>query len=99
MNKRELLNRRKENSYLVDKHRLNHNFGCVRVNSGNTLKHETAKLKMVYEALKEGHILVTECISADGKRRFDFIDFDTGKIKEAETNHKIRKAGAITVDI
>ena len=99
MNRKELEQVRKENSYKVDKFRLSHSFGCVRINSGNSLKHEIAKLKMVYQALKEGHIVATECWSSDGKRRFDFFDYDTGTVKEAETNPKIKKEGAITVRI
>ena len=99
MNKQELEYARQLNIQKVDKFRLSHKFGCVRINSKNTLKHEIAKLKDVWKAQKKGHIVATECVSVDGKRRFDFIDFDDGTIVEFETNHKIKKPGAITVEL
>ena len=99
MNRRELEQKRKENSYKVDRFRLSHSFGCVRINSGNTLRHETAKLKAVYYALKKGHIVATEVWSGDGKRKFDFFDYDNGEVREFETNPKTKKEGAVTVRI
>lgn len=100
-NKIELLNRRRENSYKVDRFRLSHSFGCVRVNSGNSLKHEIAKLKEVYKALKEGHIVATEVWSANGKRKYDFFDYDDGTIREFETGKSYKKTekDIITVNI
>jgi len=86
MNRKELERIRKENQSKVNLYKLSHKFGCVRVNCKNSLRHEIAKLVDVYVALKNGHKVATECISKDGKRRFDFIDFDTGEIKEYETN-------------
>lgn len=92
MNREQLERMRKENLNNVDIYKLSHKFGCVRVNCNNTLKHEIAKLKAVYIALKEGHKVATECVSKDGKRRFDFIDFDNGELKEFETDKKIDKS-------
>lgn len=96
MNKQELDQKRKENSYKIDRFRLAHSFDCIRINTHNSLKHEIAKLKEAYERIKSGHIIATEVWSADGERRFDCFDFDTGEILEKETDPKIKKEGAIT---
>jgi len=43
--------------------------------------------------------VVTEARFKDGKRRGDIFILDTGEIVEIETNHKIKKKGAITIYI
>lgn len=84
----------------VDIFKLDHRFGCVRVNCGNSLEHEIEKLKEVYYALKEGCKVATECVSKDGNRRFDFINFDTGIVKEIETGKSYDKGdGSVAVKI
>lgn len=82
MNRKELEAIRKENSYKIDRFRLSHSFGCVRINTHNSLKHETAKLKKAYELMKEGHIIATEVFSINNERKFDCFDFDTGEVIE-----------------
>lgn len=100
MNQKQLSLIRTENSWKIDKFRLSHSFGCVRINSGNTLKHELAKVKEVYKALKKGEIVATEVWSADGKRKYDYFNFDSGEIKEFETGKSYdKKDGSIKVSI
>ena len=100
MNRKELEAKRKENSYKIDRFRLSHSFGCVRINSGNSWKHESAKAKAVYDALKRGEIVATEVWSAKGDRKYDFFSFDTGEVREFETGKSYEKNdGSIVVRV
>jgi hypothetical protein len=56
----------------------------VRINPGNSTLHELKKFAIAFELIKKGHKIATECVSYDGKRRFDILDFDSGETYEVE---------------
>lgn len=53
-------------------------------------EHELAKFNLCWEALKDGHEFITEARGKDGNVR-DFVDLDTGEIKEIETSEERAK--------
>jgi len=42
--------------------------GVIKINKANTLKHELAKFLLSWEAIQNGHEVVTEAIFLNGKR-------------------------------
>ena len=80
--------------------KLSHKFNCIRINPENTIEHEWNKFTTAYTLIKQGHKIATECVSANGKRRYDIIDFDTGDVWEIETGKSYEKNdGSIRVKI
>ena len=69
----------------------------VKINVGNTLQHEMAKLKKTYELIKDGKTVVTEAIFINGSRAdiFNLTDLQVFEILHSETEQmaqdKIKK--------
>jgi uncharacterized protein YpmB len=97
MNKIQTEMKRRESIGKIDEFKLSHKCGCVRVNTNNTILHELKKFEIAFGLIKEGHKVATECVSKDGKRRYDVIDFDTGKIYEVESGKSYEKKDDVIV--
>ena len=86
-----------DNSYNIKKN-------VVKINVGNTLFHELAKCKLVYEFVKQGKEVYTECIFKERGRADVFIPEDLRVIevlhseKEEEALKKVDKYPS-TLDI
>lgn len=76
---------------------------CIFISTANGLKHELKKLEICYEIKKLGGEFITEAVrnkKEDGKeRRVDIVNLVTADEIEIETNHKVKKPGAITIYI
>lgn len=82
MNKQDLMKKRNDAmreirfSNKVGSHR-----NCIRINVGNSIEHELAKLKICYGLIKEGKEVITEAIFNNGSRA-DILVLDDYKIIE-----------------
>lgn len=82
MNKQYLLRKRNDamreirHSNKIGSHR-----NCIRINVGNSIEHEIAKLRICYELIKEGKEVITEAIFNNGSRA-DILVLDDYKIIE-----------------
>jgi len=69
-----------DNSYRKD-------VNSIRINVGNTISHEVAKLKVVYRLIKEGKLCYTEAVFKNGARADIYVpeDFRVFEILHSET--------------
>jgi hypothetical protein len=76
---------------------------AIFISVANSLKHELKKLEVCYELKSLGKEFLTEAEKntkkGEPRRRVDVVDLVTGDEIEIETNHKIKKEGAITIYI
>ena len=82
----------------IDKFRGNHFYNCVRISSGESLKHVLAKTRIAWARINLGHRIATEVKMKDG-REVDIVDYTHSDFIEIETDKKIKKEGCITVYI
>ena len=69
---------------------------CIRIHPTESFKHFIAKCKDCFEAKRNHQMFLTEAWTADRKRRFDFVNLDTGEVREYETNPKVVKRDAVS---
>ena len=81
----------------IDKFRGNHYYNCVRISSGESLRHALAKTRIAWARIKLGHKIATEVKMKDG-REVDIVDFN-GEFIEVETNKNTTKKGVTIVRI
>ena len=78
-----------ENKKLIDT-RLSLNLNSVKIARGETLEHALAKFLLSYEAIQNGHKIITECKFNNGKQADIFIMSIPGgiawEIMASETN-------------
>ena len=66
-------------------------FNTVRINVNNTLQHELAKCKLVYENKKEGKTVLTEAVFKN-KARADVLILDDFRVIEVLYSEKEKEA-------
>ncbi|GAG66843.1 unnamed protein product [marine sediment metagenome] len=82
MNKQYLLRKRNDamreirHSNKIGSHR-----NCIRINVGNSIEHELAKLRICYSLISDGKEIITEAIFNNGSRA-DIVVLDDYKIIE-----------------
>jgi hypothetical protein len=76
---------------------------AVFFNAHNTKAHEMKKAEICFELLQLGKHFLTEAeknkCKGEPTRRVDVVDLSSGDEIEIETNHSIKKEGAITIYI
>ena len=90
LNKRQLLIQRNNTARLLELHSKRER-NSVRINIGNSLKHEVAKFYLNWCLRRNGSETVTEAIFRGFRARGDVLELDTGtcyEILQSETKEK-----------
>lgn len=76
---------------------------AIFISTANSYKHELKKFEICWEIKEQGQHFLTEAEKnrkkGDPVRRVDIVNLSNGDEIEIETNHKIKKEGALTIYI
>ncbi len=80
-------------SYHLLSNKFNFKEGVIKINVGNTLKHELAKFLLCWDLAKQDKQFITEAIF-NNQKRADILNLDTGEaweILESETENQFKE--------